>query len=168
VFFFFPKQIERVGYVWSKKYCKRRNWHTHAETNSTQQLMSVFFVNPQLVDMGVMGFGMAVGHMLRERLLDGLTGTYYLRTLQWGALTTRRWPNTYSFWEEEVDAEGGYKLMRTLLPFLPSNPEVEDIYDAVNNAGKIQIDEFWNDINWKGPSSPLEKFGDFVNGMMRL
>ena len=52
------------------------------------------------------------------------------------------------------------------LPYLPSNPEVEDIYDAVN-AGKIQIDEFGNEINRKGPSA-LDKFGDFVNGMMRL
>ena len=158
MFFFCPKASESD----MVEEILQKTEFAHAESNSTQQLMSVF-VNPVLVDMGVTGFGMA-GRMLRERLLDPLMGVYYLRTLQWGALT-RSWPNAYSLWEEEVDADGGYKLMRTL-PYLPSNPEVEDIYDAVN-AGKIQIDEFGNEINRKGPSA-LDKFGDFVNGMMRL
>ena len=120
-------------------------------------------MNPILVDMGVTGFGMA-GRMLRERLIDKLMGVYYLRTLQWGALT-RKWPNSYTLWEEDTEEDGGYKLIRTL-PYLPSNPEVEDIYDEVN-SGKIQIDENGNIINKKGPSA-LDKFGDFVNGMMRL
>jgi hypothetical protein len=158
VFFFCPKasESEMVEEILA------RTELAHAESNSTIPLLTVF-VNPVLVDMGVTGFGMA-GRMLRERLLDGLEGTYYLRTLAWGALT-RNWPSAYSLWEEDVDAEGGYTLMRTL-PYLPSNPEVEDIYDAVS-AGKIQVDEFGNEINRKPPSA-LDKFGDFVNGMMRL
>ena len=49
---------------------------------------------------------------------------------------------------------------------LPTNPGVEDIYDAVSD-GKIQVDEFGNQINRKPPSA-LDKFGDFVNGTMRL
>eukprot|EP00536_Pseudo-nitzschia_multiseries_P006596 jgi/Psemu1/324400/estExt_fgenesh1_pg.C_1430010 len=134
----------------------------HQEANTGLPLLSVF-VNPNLVDMGVTGFGMA-GRMLRERLLDGLEGCYYLRTLQWGALT-RSWPKAYSLWEENENAEGGYDLMRTL-PYLPSNPEVEDIYDAVN-AGKLVVDEFGNEVGRKPPSA-LDKFGDFVQGMMRL
>ena len=158
IFFFCPKaseseQVEEVLY---------RTELQHSQSNSTQQLLTVF-VNPILVDMGVTGFGMA-GRMLRERLLDKLMCVYYLRTLQWGALT-RKWPNSYTIWEEDTEEDGGYKLIRTL-PFLPSNPEVEDIYDEVN-SGKIQIDEFGNEINKKGPSA-LDKFGDFVNGMMRL
>ena len=52
------------------------------------------------------------------------------------------------------------------LPYLPSNPEVEDIYDAVN-SGKDQIDENGNVINKPG-TSMLDQFGDFVNGMMKL
>jgi hypothetical protein len=158
IFFFCPKaseseQVEEILY---------RTELQHSQSNSTQQLLTVF-VNPILVDMGVTGFGMA-GRMLRERLIDKLMGVYYLRTLQWGALT-RKWPNSYTLWEEDTEEDGGYKLIRTL-PYLPSNPEVEDIYDEVN-SGKIQIDENGNIINKKGPSA-LDKFGDFVNGMMRL
>jgi len=158
VFFFCPKASESdmVEQILQKTEL------AHAESNSTIPLLSVF-VNPQLVDMGVTGFGMA-GRMLRERLLDGLEGCYYLRTLQWGALT-RSYPNAYSLWEEDAEAQGGYTLMRTL-PYLPSNPEVEDIYDAMSE-GKLQTDEFGNEINRKPPSA-LDKFGDFVNGMMRL
>jgi hypothetical protein len=51
---------------------------------------------------------------------------------------------------------GGDKLIRTL-PFLPSNPEVEDIYDIENGLMEER----------KG-SGPLDALGDFVNGMMRL
>mmetsp|Transcript_2782 Transcript_2782/g.3143 ORF Transcript_2782/g.3143 Transcript_2782/m.3143 type:complete len:431 (+) Transcript_2782:145-1437(+) len=158
VFFFCPKASESA----SVEEILQKTELTHSQTNTTQQLMTIF-VNPQLVDMGVTGFGMA-GRMLRERLLDGLTGAYYLRTLQWGALT-RSWPSAYSLWEETADAEGGYKLLRTL-PYLPTNPEVEDIYDEIN-SGKIQIDENGNQINKKGPSV-LDQFADFVNGMMSL
>ncbi len=158
VFFFCPKASESD----MVEEILQRTEMAHAESNSTTPLLTVF-VNPNLVDMGVTGFGMA-GRMLRERLLDPLEGTYYLRTLAWGALT-RSWPNAYSLWEEDANAEGGYTLMRTL-PYLPSNPEVEDIYDAVSE-GKMQVDEFGNEINRKPPSA-LDKFGDFVNGMMRL
>jgi len=158
VFFFCPKASESA----SVEEILQKTEMTHSLSNATIPLMTVF-VNPVLVDMGVTGFGMA-GRMLRERLLDGLTCAYYLRTLQWGALT-RSWPSAYSLWEEEVDSEGGYKLLRTL-PYLPTNPEVEDIYDEIN-SGKIQIDEFGNQINKKGPSV-LDQFADFVNGMMSL
>mmetsp|Transcript_4278 Transcript_4278/g.7844 ORF Transcript_4278/g.7844 Transcript_4278/m.7844 type:complete len:416 (+) Transcript_4278:334-1581(+) len=158
IFFFCPKASESdmVEEILQKTEL------AHMEANSTLPLLSVF-VNPNLVDMGVTGFGMA-GRMLRERLLDGLEGTYYLRTLQWGALT-RSWPKAYTLWEEDANAEGGYQLMRTL-PYLPSNPEVEDIYDAVS-AGKMQVDELGNEVGRKPPSA-LDKFGDFVQGMMRL
>ena len=158
VFFFCPKASESD----MVEEILQRTELAHQESNSTIPLLTVF-VNPNLVDMGVTGFGMA-GRMLRERLLDGLEQTYYLRTLAWGALT-RSWPNAFSLWEEDANAEGGYTLMRTL-PYLPSNPEVEDIYDAVSE-GKLQTDEFGNQINRKPPSA-LDKFGDFVNGMMRL
>lgn len=112
------------------------------------------FVNPVLVDMGVTGFGMA-GRRLRERLIDGLTGIYYLRTLPWGALT-RQWPAAYTVWQEDADSEAGYKLIKTM-DRLPSNPEVEDIYDVANgNMAERQS------------GGILDQFGDFVNGMMRL
>jgi hypothetical protein len=146
VFFFCPKasESEQVEELLRK-----------TEEKATNLLLTVF-VNPNLVDMGVTGFGMA-GRMLRERLLDGLMGTYYLRTLAWGALT-RSWPNAYSIWQEDTKADGGYRLIKTM-NYLPSNPEVEDIFDAENSDG--------SGSNGKG-SNPLDQLGDFVQGMMRL
>jgi len=114
------------------------------------------FLNPNLVDMGVTGFGMA-GRMLRERLLDDLTTAYYLRTLSWGALT-RAWPRDFSVWQESEEYETGYKLIKTL-NYLPANPEVEDIYD-IENGSMV-------DPNDRGLGI-LDAVGDFVNGMMRL
>lgn len=124
------------------------------EASDDNNLKLSVFVNPVLVDMGVTGFGMA-GRRLRERLLNNLVGTYYLRTLPWGALT-RQWPAAYTVWQEDADAVGGYKLVQTL-DRLPSNPEVEDIYDIANgNMAERQS------------GGLLDQFGDFVNGMMRL
>jgi hypothetical protein len=123
------------------------------ETSATQLLLTVF-VNPNLVDMGVTGFGFAA-RLLRERLIDGLVQTYYLRTLSWGALT-RVWPQAFSVWQEDETAAGGYKLLQAL-DRLPSNPEVEDIYDIGNGLQDAK----------KG-GGPLDQLGDFVNGMMRL
>lgn len=144
VFFFCPKASE-------SQYVEEllKTSETEAE-----DLKLTVFVNPNLVDMGVTGFGMA-GRMLRERLIDPLTNVYYLRTLPWGALT-RVWPKTFSVWQEDADAEGGYKLIWTGGK-LPSNPEVEDIYDIKNG-----------DKGERRSGGPLDQFGDFVQGMMRL
>ena len=65
-------------------------------------------------------------------------------------------PMAYSVWQEDGDAEGGYRLIKTL-DFLPSNPEVEDIYDIANG-----------DKQERQSGGLLDQFGDFVNGMMRL
>jgi hypothetical protein len=95
------------------------------------------------------------GRLLRERLIDNLVNTYYLRTLQWGALT-RRWPQSFSVWQEDADANGGYRLIASL-DRLPSNPEVEDIYDIENG-------------NKDAPSQGfgiLDAIADFANGMVR-
>lgn len=144
VFFFCPKASE-------SDYVEDLLRTTEMEA---QDLKLTVFVNPNLVDMGVTGFGMA-GRMLRERLLDGLTNVYYLRTLQWGALT-RVWPRAFSVWQEDADAEGGYKLIWTGGK-LPSNPEVEDIYDITNGDKKE-----------RKSGGVLDQFGDFVQGMMRV
>eukprot|EP00591_Stephanopyxis_turris_P013378 CAMPEP_0195520910 /NCGR_PEP_ID=MMETSP0794_2-20130614/17615_1 /TAXON_ID=515487 /ORGANISM="Stephanopyxis turris, Strain CCMP 815" /LENGTH=401 /DNA_ID=CAMNT_0040650353 /DNA_START=108 /DNA_END=1313 /DNA_ORIENTATION=- len=125
-----------------------------AEDENPNLALTVF-VNPILVDMGVTGFGMA-GRMLRERLLDGLVQTYYLRTLQWGALA-RTWPRLFTVWQEDENEEGGYRLIKTL-ERQPSNPEVEDIYDIENGLMNEQKDGF----------GFLNALGDFVNGMTKL
>jgi len=116
--------------------------------------MSVM-VNPLLVDMGVTGFGMA-GRRLRERLIDGLAPAYYLRTLPWGALT-RVWPQLFTVWQEDEGAEGGYRMIKAM-DRLPSNPEVEDIYDIENGAMNAPQEGM----------GFLNALGDFVNGMTKL
>jgi len=116
--------------------------------------MSVM-VNPLLVDMGVTGFGMA-GRRLRERLIDGLIPAYYLRTLPWGALT-RVWPQLFTVWQEDEEAEGGYRMIKAM-DRLPSNPEVEDIYDIENGDMSAPQDGL----------GFLNALGDFVNGMTKL
>lgn len=144
IFFFCPKASESE-YV--------EDILQRSETESQNLKLSVF-VNPNLVDMGVTGFGMA-GRMLRERLIDPLENTYYLRTLAWGALT-RRFPDAFTVWQEDENAEGGYRLIKTQ-DRLPSNPEVEDIYDIENGLREE-----------RGGGGFLDQLGDFVNGMTRL
>lgn len=145
VFFFCPKASESDSV---------EELLLETETKSKNLKLSVF-VNPNLVDMGVTGFGMA-GRMLRERLIDPLPYTYYLRTLPWGALT-RTWPQAFSVWQEDENSEGGYRLIKTLSR-LPSNPEVEDIYDIENGLA---------DAKAQG-GGLLDQLGDFVNGMTKL
>lgn len=128
-----------------------------AETKLGEQLKLTIFVNPNLVDMGVTGFGMA-GRMLRERLIDNLVSVYYLRTLQWGALT-RVFPNQFTVWQEDSNEETGYRMIKSL-DRLPSNPEVEDIYDYEN--GNAQ------DPSQQKGFGFLDALGDFVQGMTRL
>ena len=145
VFFFCPKASEAEA-------VERL---LEAAEESCVNLQMTCLVNPNLVDMGVTGFGMA-GRLLRERLIDRLVCTYYLRTLAWGALT-RKWPQKYSVWQEDEAADGGYRLLQAL-DSLPSNPDVEDIYDLANSGN----------ANGEGGGNVLSQLGDFMQGMMRL
>lgn len=126
-----------------------------AEEKRGDELMLTVMVNPLLVDMGVTGFGMA-GRRLRERLIDGLVPAYYLRTLQWGALT-RVWPQLFTVWQEDANENSGYRMIKAM-DRLPSNPEVEDIYDIENGDTAAPSEGF----------GFLNALGDFVNGMTRL
>ena len=149
VFFYCPRASEA-------KYVEQILQDT--ELKASEQLQLIIFVNPILVDMGVTGFGMA-GRLLRERLIDPLPYAYYLRTLAWGALT-RVWPRDFSIWQEDDNEDGGYRLIRTLSQ-LPSNPEVEDIYDVTNGLRDSKT-------TGGGGGGVWDQLGDFVNGMMRL
>lgn len=145
VFFFCPKAAEsdQVEAILRQ-----------SETIAAENLKLTIFVNPNLVDMGVTGFGMA-GRLLRERLIDPLTFTYTLRTLQWGALT-REWPASYTVWQEDEAEASGYRMIK-MLDRLPSNPEVDDIYE-IGNGGMSE----------RQTGGVLDALGDFVNGMMSL
>ncbi len=128
-----------------------------SEEKLADQLKLTIFVNPLLVDMGVTGFGLA-GRMLRERLIDNLMPTYYLRTLAWGALT-RIYPLQFTVWQEDADSDDGYRMIKSM-ERLPSNPEVEDIYDIENGIA--------NDPEKQKGFGVLNAIGDFVNGMTKL
>jgi hypothetical protein len=131
-------------------------------TPRQSSLVSIF-INPLLVDMGVTGFGYA-GRRLRERLLDTLVGVYYLRTLPNGALT-RQYPSSYTIWQEDTNAVGGYVCIANCNNRLPSNPEVIDIFENYSR-GKGGDDVMNN--NGANGGGFLDQLGDFVNGMMRL
>jgi hypothetical protein len=156
VFFFCPKATEAANVEAILAKYNDIDSETTSGGGSDNNLVRLFaFVNPRLVDMGVTGFGMA-GRLLRERLIDTLTSTYYLRTLEWGALT-RQWPDAFSVYQEDPSIlDGGYRLIK-VMNRLPSNPEVEDIYDIENGLQDA-----------KPSGGILDQFGDFVNGMMRL
>lgn len=148
IFFFCPKATE-AEYV-EQQLLK-------CEETLAEKLKLTVFVNPLLVDMGVTGFGMA-GRMLRERLIDPLMPTYYLRTLPWGALT-RLYPGQFTVWQEDENSDDGYRMIKSM-DRLPSNPEVEDIYDYENGNA--------SDPDQAKGFGLLNAIGDFVNGMTRL
>lgn len=129
----------------------------NSEQTLSDQLKLTLFVNPLLVDMGVTGFGLA-GRMLRERLIDNLMPVYYLRTLPWGALT-RKYPDQFTVWQEDENEDDGYRMIKSMSR-LPSNPEVEDIYDIENGT--------LNDPEQQQGFGLLNGIADFVNGMTRL
>lgn len=101
--------------------------------------LPIVLINPELIDAGVVGFGMgaclptclshpvqraharrltslalgvcAAGRRIRDEIESKFDRAYYLKTLEWGALT-RRWPRGYSVWEEDEKVEEGYKLLK--------------------------------------------------------
>eukprot|EP00638_Chattonella_subsalsa_P001059 CAMPEP_0117760652 /NCGR_PEP_ID=MMETSP0947-20121206/16764_1 /TAXON_ID=44440 /ORGANISM="Chattonella subsalsa, Strain CCMP2191" /LENGTH=290 /DNA_ID=CAMNT_0005581397 /DNA_START=287 /DNA_END=1159 /DNA_ORIENTATION=+ len=114
----------------------------------------IFLINPELVDMGVTGYGMA-GRRIRERLTNTFNTIYYLKTLEWGALT-RQYAKSYTIWQEDESAPGGYKLLDTL-DSEPSMETMEEIYELANGiTQRTDTPGFLNAI------------ADFVNGMQKL
>ena len=88
----------------------------------------VIFINPELVNMGVTGFG-AAGRMLREQLIDTLVNTYYLRTLDWGAVT-RAYPRAFTVHQMDAAAEGGYRIVKTTERLLNSE-QLDELFDEL-------------------------------------
>lgn len=43
-------------------------------------------VNPELINMGTTGYGLA-GRRIRDEIISAFSTSYYLRTLSWGAVT---------------------------------------------------------------------------------
>mmetsp|Transcript_34131 Transcript_34131/g.78790 ORF Transcript_34131/g.78790 Transcript_34131/m.78790 type:complete len:120 (-) Transcript_34131:452-811(-) len=69
----------------------------------------------------------------------------------------RSWPKDFSVWQEDEISDGGYRLIKALNT-LPTNPEVEDIYDIENGLQDAPKDGF----------GLLNAIGDFAQGLMRM
>jgi hypothetical protein len=67
-----------------------------ARAASEHNSLRLIVLNPELVDMGATGLGLAA-RRLRERLLNGLEPVYYLRTTPWG-LVLRTYPEPWTVW----------------------------------------------------------------------
>jgi len=114
----------------------------------------IVLINPDLVDMGITGYGMA-GRLIRERLLDTFTTIYYLRTLELGALT-KQYSKSFSLWREDEKAEGGYRLVNTM-ELEPSMESIEELFEVESGVSKK-----------KETPGFLNAIADFVTGMQRL
>jgi Domain of unknown function (DUF1995) len=55
---------------------------------ATEMNQFMILVNPELVNMGTTGYGLA-GRRIRDLVLATFNSAYYLRTLAWGAVTKR-------------------------------------------------------------------------------
>jgi Domain of unknown function (DUF1995) len=68
----------------------------NSEADDTLRVMDIatdmnqfmILVNPELVNMGTTGYGLA-GRRIRDLVLSTFNSAYYLRTLAWGAVTKR-------------------------------------------------------------------------------
>ena len=89
------------------------------------QKKPVVLLNPELVDMGTTGYGFA-GRELKRRLLDDLLQVYYLRTLEWGAIT-KTYPQQFSVYADDPKT-GDYRLCKNS-ELLPDADMLEDIFD---------------------------------------
>ena len=82
-------------------------------------------------------------------------GSYYLRTLEWGAVT-RAYPRAYSVHQADADAPGGYKLLTTTAK-LPDGETLEDIYESFNGGGEAG-----------GGNGFMDGFNKFVKGFQSI
>lgn len=119
------------------------------------QEVTTIFMNPELINMGVTGFGLA-GRMLRETVLDVLVQAYYIRTLEWGAIV-RAYPKGYTVHQVAPEAEGGYALVQTTAR-LPDADELGDLAETLYTEPGQEA---------KGPGF-FTQFGKFVEGFGRI
>ncbi|CAM9632036.1 unnamed protein product [Ascophyllum nodosum] len=89
----------------------------------------MILVNPELINMGTTGYGLA-GRRIRDEIISAFHTTYYLRTLPWGAVT-REHGKWYSVWQDDADDPTGYRLLKAV-PERPVGDELDEIYDVAN------------------------------------
>lgn len=120
----------------------------------------VIFINPELVNMGVTGFG-AAGRMLREQLIDTLVNTYYLRTLEWGAVT-RAYPRAFTVHQTDAAAEGGYRIVKTTERLLNSE-QLDELFDELFSAGGAA-----GGAGASGGNGFFKSLGAFIDGFSKI
>mmetsp|Transcript_5389 Transcript_5389/g.10135 ORF Transcript_5389/g.10135 Transcript_5389/m.10135 type:complete len:348 (+) Transcript_5389:42-1085(+) len=155
------KTILKVAGAWDDVY---EEGSEGAEGTPEVPEIPVIFINPELVNMGVVGFGLS-GRMLREQLLATLVPSYYLRTLQWGAVT-RAYPKPFSVWRQDDSgaSPGGYRLLSSS-DRVPEGEELDNLYEASGgdgDGGGMDTKEVG------GMMKGLNAFASFVEGFGRI
>ncbi|CAM9225651.1 unnamed protein product [Choristocarpus tenellus] len=87
-------------------------------------------VNPELINMGTTGYGLA-GRRVRDEILSIFQTCYYLRTLPWGAVTME-YGKKYSVWQDEPKNPTGYRLLKSVRQ-RPLGEVLDDIYLESNS-----------------------------------
>lgn len=110
----------------------------HYETDFVQRVVNqcdeqgipLFMVNPDLISMD-QGFGVRARN-LRKQLLNTFVTTYKLKTLAQGAVV-REWPQGFSVWNEDPEAEDGtgYSLLDSFTKD-PTREMLDEMFDAAN------------------------------------
>lgn len=109
----------------------------------------VIMLNPRLEDVAMIGIGYA-GRQLRDRFLNNIESSYFLRSLDDGTLF-RYYPSQWQVWREKND---DYELIVEL----PQKPSLEEIDRIL--FGRTQTVDPANSPAPKKPSifAPLQRF----------
>ena len=122
----------------------------------------IVLINPELIDNGVVGFGLA-GRRIKENIEKRFERVYYLKTLSWGAVN-RKWPQGYSIWYEDPDVEGGYRHIKTY----SSMPEEEEIESAYELANPTETEEGVAIRKENKVGGMLNELAKFIDGFSKL
>ncbi|KAA8497338.1 hypothetical protein FVE85_1067 [Porphyridium purpureum] len=110
-------------------------------------------INPDFVDMGVTGLGLAA-RQLRSRFLSTLESAFYLKSLPWGILI-RAYPRLWAVYQDDPTVESQFRLIAAQQT-RPSSDELEEFLDAANP-----------ELAEKGGGGLFSKLGKFLQMYMK-
>lgn len=122
----------------------------------------IVLINPELIDTGVVGFGLA-GRRIKDNIEKLFERVYYLKTLNWGAVN-RKWPQGYSIWFEDANVEGGYRHIKTYSS-MPEEEEIESAYELANPSTEVDGVPTKKENKVGGVLNELAKF---IDGFQKL
>jgi len=120
------------------------------DLDSTAPDTTLLIFNPKLVDMQSTGYGL-VGRELRNMVESSFLNCFTLKSFPSGAIF-RVYPEGWSAWREDADAEGGYAL----------------VYTGVRRPSGDEIDELLADPEEEGEGGNGFNLGKFIQGFQAL